>query len=173
MRRPFRSFLPVGLLASIILLGACGDGATATDVAPSPAAVTEVTKQIFGTVVPASAKGQDLYLYTVVIPAGEAIAPHTHPGAQLGHIQKGTLTYTVIDGEVTVIRDAGTAQESSEVIEAGTTTQLETGDTVIESKGMVHEATNEGSDEVQVLLASLFPEGAELSSPAPAPSPQV
>ena len=173
MRPPVRSCVLIGLLASMLLLSACSNGATATDVAPSPAAVSEVTKQSFGTVVPASAKGQDLYLYTVIIPAGEAIAPHTHPGAQLGHIQKGTLTYTVIDGEVTVIRDAGTEEESSEVIEAGTTTQLETGDTVIESKGMVHEATNDGSDEVQVLLASLFPEGAELSSPAPAPSSQV
>src|SRR5262245_42563734 len=130
-----RATIVLTLCVAALLAGACSNGSSTastassgsgTDTAAVPTA-TEVTKQICGTVEPASAKGQDLYLYTVIIPAGAEIAPHTHPGAQLGHIAEGTLTYTVIDGEVTVIRAAGTEQESTETVEAGTTTTLNTG----------------------------------------------
>ena len=166
------------LLPVVLLLSACSGGAPDADMGSVPTAAaspapTEVEKQIFGAALPESAKGQELYLYTVVIPAGAELAAHTHPGQQLGHIEEGTLTYTIVEGEVEVIRQAGTPEGSVEQVAAGETIELEAGDTVVETKGMVHQAANRGDEPVRVLLASLFPEGAELSSPAPAPSPAV
>jgi quercetin dioxygenase-like cupin family protein len=162
-------------LAFTLALTACTGAAPSTAPAamgePASPAPTEVIKQVLGTTDPSTAKGQELYLYTVLIPAGAAIPPHTHPGPQLGHIEEGTLTYTVIDGEVTVLRAAGTPEESTETIEAPATTELHVGDTVIEEPGMVHGAANDGEATVRVLLSSLFPIGAELSSPVSVPSP--
>lgn len=162
-------------LASVLLLTACSKNSSTAIAPASPRspAPTEIVKQILGTTDPSIAKGQELYLYSVVIPAGQAIPPHTHPGPQLGHIERGTLTYTVLDGSVTVVRAAGTPDETKETLTAPATTELKPGDTVIEGAGMIHEASNKGRTPVHVLLSSLFPIGAELSSPVPMPSPSV
>jgi quercetin dioxygenase-like cupin family protein len=95
----------------------------------------------------------------VIIPANESIAPHNHPGPQLAIIESGTLTYTVIDGEATVTRAAGS--DSAEVVTytSGDKFELHTGDSIMEPTKMVHEASNETDEPVVIYLSSLFPEG--------------
>lgn len=130
-----------------------------------------IEKSIYGTQPAHGAPGQELYLYTVTIPPGAQISAHTHPGTQIAHILEGTLTYEVLNGSATVIRDAGTDEETREVVSA-TAVELAAGDGVIEEPGMVHQASNNGPVPVHIVLSSLFPEGDELSSPVPAgPSP--
>jgi quercetin dioxygenase-like cupin family protein len=128
--------------------------------------VDAVVRNILQTGTDATAPGQEVILSQVIVPAGDAIAPHTHPGTQLAVIIQGTLTYTVIEGEATVTRDAGTEDAEAESYSSGETVEIEVGDTVHETAGMVHEARNDGDVPVVIYLSSLFPEGAPASSPA-------
>ena len=151
----------IGLLA---LGAACGDD---DDRPRSPAdGVAEVTRQVFAAAASERAPGQEVGLSRVIVPAGEEIAPHTHPGTQLAVIVEGTLTYTVYAGEVTVTRGAGSASPRTERIGAGATTELNAGDALVETPGMQHSARNAGTEPVVIYLASLFEAGAPASSPA-------
>lgn len=167
-------FLSPLLLALMLAVAACSSSADTTEneaaaAEPVAAAPTAVTKTIFGMHVPKTAKGQDLYLYEVVVPVGAEIAAHTHPGMQIAHIQEGTLTYDILDGTAIIIRHAGTPEETQEDATSEVVT-LATGDGVIEQPGMVHQASNQGDVPVRIVLSSLFPVGAEMSSPAPVPA---
>lgn len=153
----FFSFLLLAL-AAMALVG-CGDDDDAI-------AATDVTREVFASALPATAPGQDLTLSRVVIPAGASLAAHHHPGPQLAWISAGTLTYTVESGEVTIRRSAGTPDEVEETVGAGETTDIETGDAVVELPGMTHAARNDGDTEIVIYLAALFEEGAPPSSPA-------
>jgi len=157
----------VAAALAVATLAACSGHTSGASSSPSSVASPGlVSKVIYASAVPAGAKGEEQYLYAVAVPPGTTLAPHTHPGTQLANIQGGTLTYTVISGTVTVIRHAGTDQEQREQI-TGQTVDLHTGDSVIESPGMVHSAENRGSVPVRIVLSALFPKGAEMSSPAP------
>jgi quercetin dioxygenase-like cupin family protein len=141
-----------------LLLGGCGDDDD--DAPPSVAdGVTEVVRQLLAEASPETTTGQLLELTRVIIPANESIAPHNHPGPQLAIIESGTLTYTVIDGEATVTRAAGS--DSAEVVTytSGDKFELHTGDSIMEPTKMVHEASNETDEPVVIYLSSLFPEG--------------
>ena len=150
--------LPAALLVAIVLVSCGGDG----DDSPSFAdGVTVVTRQLLAEASPDTAAGQLLELTRVIIPAGEGIAAHTHPGPQLAVIVSGTLTYTIIDGEATVTRAAATDAQTVETYASGDTTDLRAGDAVVEPTGMVHSAANETDQPVIIYLSSLFPAGAE------------
>ncbi len=155
------AFLVATLLTSLVAFSCGGD-----DEGVVGEGVDEVVRNLYVTGTDETAPGQLLELSQVIVPAGDAIAPHTHPGTQLAIIVQGTLTYTVIDGEVEVTRDAGTQEAEVETHVSGDTVELETGDTVHETAGMVHEARNDGDEPVVIYLSSLFPEGAPASSPA-------
>jgi quercetin dioxygenase-like cupin family protein len=151
-------FLAPMLLVASLLLVACGD-----DDEPTPSVaegVTEAERQLLAEASPETAPGQTLELTRVVVPADQGLAPHTHPGPQLAIIASGTLTYTVIDGEATVTRAAGT--DASEVVtySSGDRFELREGDSIIEAPLMVHEASNDTDELVIIYLSSLFPAGA-------------
>jgi len=116
---------------------------------------------------PVGAKGRTLGLTRVTIPAGAALAPHTHPGTEIARIERGTLTYTVDrNGSVSVWRgDAGSARRLR-TLRPGQTARLRRGDWIVEPPGMVHHAANRTDGKVVILLSSLFPDGAAASSPA-------
>jgi quercetin dioxygenase-like cupin family protein len=157
--------LAVPFLACSLLLAACGgDGGDKLDPADG---VTSVTRQILQSGAPSVAAGHDLILSRVVVPGGEELAAHTHPGVQLAVIVEGTLTYTIISGEVRVSHNSGTPEQRSETVGAGRTVELRPGSTVAETPGMVHRARNAGDHPVVIYLSSLFPTGAPPSSPAP------
>jgi quercetin dioxygenase-like cupin family protein len=156
------AWLAAVLLATLVM--SCGDD----DDTPTPLGaegVTQVARQLLAEVSPDTAAGQLLELTRVVIPPGQSIAPHTHPGPQLAVIVNGTLTYTVIDGEVTVTRAAETGSQTVETHGSGSTFDLAPGDVIQETAGMVHEAINETDEIVIIYLSSLFPEGAPAASP--------
>ena len=112
------------------------------------------------------APGQLLQLTRVIIPAGESIAPHTHPGPQLVVVVSGTVTYTVFDGEVELTRDAGTEDAETETVAAGETVELRPGDSLAEPPGVPHAGKNDTDDPVVIYTSSLFPEDEPSSSPA-------
>ena len=141
-----------------MLLVACGGD---DDAAPPSVAdgVTQVVRQILADANPDTAQGQVLQLTRVIIPAGEGIAPHTHPGPQLAIIVSGTLTYTVIDGQATVTRAAATDKQEVVTYKSGDTFELHEGDSIMEPTKMVHKAENGTDQPIVIYLSSLFPQG--------------
>lgn len=134
---------------------------------PAPAADTGIVRTLLGEVDPTNAEGQTLALWHYTIPAGEALVPHVHPGFQVARIESGTLTYDVIEGEVTILRADGS-------VEIGTTGQvvtLEAGDTVIENPGLSHFGANNGTEPVVIHAASLFTTGEPPAIPLPSAAP--
>lgn len=163
------------LLIAALLVVSCSDddsaGSPASGVnheATVAAGVTgDAVRQILAETNPTTSPGQALLLTRVVVPAGQTLAPHTHPGPQMAVISEGVLTYSVISNQVTVTRAAGTATAKTETVAAGSTTELRAGDVVSEATGMQHTARNAGTTPVVIYLSSLFPQGAPASSPAP------
>ena len=159
--------LAILLLLAAAFLAACGDDDDDDDSAAFDAGdFDEVVRQVLSESTSETAPDQVVELSRVVVPAGESIAPHTHPGPQLAVIISGTLTYTVLEGEVEITRDSGTEDAATVSIGSGETVQLEEGDSLVETQGMVHEAENETDEPVVIHLSSLFPEDAPPSSPA-------
>jgi quercetin dioxygenase-like cupin family protein len=159
----------IGLVALLSLgfgvIGVFACGADEDDVlGGGRQADTEVTRKVLQSGFSDAAPGQMLELTRVVIPAAKEIAPHTHPGPQLALIVEGTLSYSVLSGEVQVRRSGS---RTTETIAAGQTAALEDGDSLAEGPGMVHTATNPGPGPVVIYISSLFPVGAPASSPAP------
>jgi quercetin dioxygenase-like cupin family protein len=156
--------LPI-LLSTALLFAACGDDDSDAADGLDASDFDDVTRQVLGGSTSDTAPDQLVELTRVVIPAGDHIPAHTHPGPQLAVIVSGTLTYTVIEGEAELTRDAGTDDAESETIESGESVELEAGDTLIEPAGMAHQAENETDDPVVIHTSSLFPEGEPPSSP--------
>jgi quercetin dioxygenase-like cupin family protein len=167
MLKLFRGIALLALIAVVVvpvLAFACGDDDDSTSSAFAD--FSTVTRDILATAAPNTAPGQQLGLSRVVIPAGQEIAKHTHPGTQLALVVEGTLTYTVLTGEVMVTRGAGGPTAHAEKITAGMTTDIRPGDSLVETPGMVHSAKNNGDGPVVIYLSSLFTAGAPASSPA-------
>nr|WP_293113220.1 cupin domain-containing protein [Moorena sp. SIO4G3] len=80
------------------------------------------------------------------------LPPHIHTGMQIGVIEAGTLTFTVVKGEAKVRKANGTEL----ILQPGQTTQLTVGDSLVESSGMVHYGENQTNKPVILLSASLF-----------------
>jgi quercetin dioxygenase-like cupin family protein len=156
---------------ALALAGCSSDAGTGSSPSSGPSSPGAVTKIVYASTVPAGAADEEQYLYSVEVPPGAALAPHTHPGTQLAEIQGGTLTYTVISGTVTVIRQAGMPGEQR-VRVTGQTIELHAGDALIEPPGMVHSSENGGTEPVRIIVSALFPAGADMSSPVPAPPTQ-
>jgi quercetin dioxygenase-like cupin family protein len=152
-------FVVPALLAASLMFAACGGDDDDAAVPAIAQGVTQVERQLLAEHAPDTAPGQLLELTRVIVPPNEALPPHIHPGPQLAMIVHGTLTYTIIDGEATVVRAAGTANQTTETYGSGSTVELRTGDTVTEPPGMVHEAANRSGEYVIIYLSSLFEEG--------------
>ncbi len=160
MKRMAISVLVLIVFGAVFACGGDGDE-------QSPfAGLTEVAGQELKSGTSSAAPGQILRLVRVIIPTGEEIAPHSHPGTQLAFISEGTLTYTVIDGEVDVTRAADSGDALVETFQTGDTLKLAAGDSIREPKGMIHMARNDGAQPVVIYLSSLFPEGEPVSNPA-------
>jgi quercetin dioxygenase-like cupin family protein len=119
-----------------------------------------ITRTDLGIAEPATAPGLELGLWHYVIPAGSELAPHTHPGWQIARIAQGELTYTIIAGEGTLISEDG----SSQPVGPGTY-MLKVGDSIVENPDLEHYGTNDTSEPVTILAATLYTQGAPLSLP--------
>ena len=156
---------PRALLAGAVLLlmtAASGYAAGAMRQAPAQATRTVLAQKVD----PAGGPGRTLALSRVTIPADTRLGLHRHPGTQIAYIQKGTLTYTVRTGVVSVYR--GAADQNPEVVRrvgAGQTGQVRAGEWVIEPPSAVHFGANHGDTPVRILLATLFKTGRPPSIP--------
>src|SRR4051794_15390468 len=151
--------MSLALLAIPALLPATAAGAYAAGVAHDSAAQT--TREALAQAVdPPGAKGRTLGLSRVTIPAHTKLGLHHHAGVQIAFIQKGTLTYTVRTGSVSVYR--GAADQKPRIVRrvrAGHTGKVRQGEWVVERPEVVHFGANEGARPVVILLSTLFTNG--------------
>jgi quercetin dioxygenase-like cupin family protein len=136
--------------------------------APSPASaqqgqplnlpcVTGVSVIPLGQAMPAGASGQALVMARLVIAPHGGFQAHTHPGTLVVTIESGTFELTQLgDMAMTVNRAAvnGTPAASEPMVKGAPLT-LNPGDWFAEPKGMVHEASNPGTEPTVVLLTGL------------------
>jgi quercetin dioxygenase-like cupin family protein len=144
----------------VLLLGAGGALVARTgDDGPAPAGVTRVR---LGQASPANAPGQTLYLEQVTIAAGAKLTEHFHQGTQVARVVSGVLTYNIISGTAVITRADGRAEEATGPKEV----RLGAGETVAETRGLVHFGANNGDRPVVIELAALLEEGAPLATVA-------
>lgn len=129
---------------------------------------TGVVRTDLGIAEPLSAPGEQLGLWHYTIPAGQELAPHTHPGWQLARVTAGEFEYTVISGEGELLRADG----SIEPMGPGTYI-LDTGDGVIENPDLVHFGANREDEAVTLISATLYPTGAPLATLVEEPSSET
>ncbi len=157
LRAPLASLV---FLLAIAIPTLSGTGAqTGTPTAATPA----VTSQVFAETSPVAVENPVLAIAVVTVEPGAAIAPHVHPGTQIGTIAAGKLTYSVLTGQVMIRRGNEGADASALPVRAGETVVLGVGDAVIERPGAVHQARNAGDETVVIWLSTLFPAGAPRS----------
>ena len=119
---------------------------------PVNAYTQSATSEVLASGYPNDAQGRILELMRSTIPSGATAPPHIHPGMLIGRVEFGTLTYTIVKGSAEITRVNGT----KEILQAGQTTLLKVGDSVIEPEGMVHYIKNESASIVILLSATLF-----------------
>jgi quercetin dioxygenase-like cupin family protein len=149
------------LVAALVLTAAASAYATTTLRARTAARAPVVRTVLAEDPDPAGAAGRTLGLSRVTIAPGAELALHRHPGTQIASIERGTLTYWVVRGSVTVKRGDRVVR----TIGAGQRGQVPTGDWIVERPGTVHHAANRGRTGIVILIASLFTDGAPPSIP--------
>jgi quercetin dioxygenase-like cupin family protein len=163
------------ILLCLMLAGAAGmavsaqtGGTPAASPAASPVATpAAVTREVINEGDPASAPGEVLQLVRYTIPGNIALGAHTHPGMQVNFVVSGTLTYTVVEGEMEIVRADGTV----ETLTSGQTTELRAGDRFTEPEGMIHFGENHTDEPIVLLTASLFEADEPPSTAAATPAP--
>jgi quercetin dioxygenase-like cupin family protein len=159
-RRIRTAFLVAGALAPVAAGGVYAAGVSAHG---SAAAVRNSLAQAEDVV---GAKGKELTLSRVTIPAGAQLPLHHHAGTQIAHIERGTLTYTVKTGEVRVMKgEADVKPKLVHRISAGQTGKIHAGEWIVEQPTVTHTAGNNGKTKVVIYLASLVPAGSPPSIP--------
>jgi quercetin dioxygenase-like cupin family protein len=147
-----RALGPIAAVA--LLIAGCG--------ADGPDAGAKIVGEVLVAGSPTSARGQELALRRVTIPPGQRLEPHTHPGMQIAEIVEGTLTYEVFEGTVEVYRAGKT---DPELIVGPASTKLDPGDSLVETPDDIHTGGNQGYETVILYTSTLFPEGADASTP--------
>jgi quercetin dioxygenase-like cupin family protein len=155
----------VGAIAAAALAGATGAAVVIAQSSPAPAVQRDAlaaSPKVQG------AKGRTLALSRVKVPAGASIPLHHHLGTQVAYIQAGTLTYTVVEGSVKVMR--GSSDDGGKLVRrigAGETGRIRTGQWLVEQPSTIHRARNDGSTQVVILISNLIKTGAPPSTPVP------
>lgn len=159
--RPLVALFVVVVAAVAVACGSLGGSAD-----PS-VSLPPVVRAVLGSAQPADAPEDALELVRYTIQPSTALAPHRHPGTQLALIESGTLTYTVIEGEVTVHQADG----GSRVIGPGETGRIAAGEWIVEDETIVHYGANEGSEPVVILASSLLEADEPPAIPVETPTP--
>jgi quercetin dioxygenase-like cupin family protein len=153
-----RLLLPAAGL-SLVAAGFGAGVAVSATAADDPAPVT-VTRQSLAEVAgPRGAPDRTLGLSRVVVMPGAALAPHHHPGSQLGYVAEGVLTYTVETGRARLMRGPGDDPTLVRVVGPGRTVRVRPGRWLVEEQGEVHHARNAGEVPVVLYISTLFRTG--------------
>ncbi len=163
-----RLVLPLGGLA---LVGAgfgagIATSATAADDCVDGAAPVVVTRDPLAEVAaPPGAPHRTLGLSKVVVMPGARLASHHHPGAQLGYVAEGTLTYTVESGRAQLMKGSGDDPTLVRTIDPGETVRVRPGRWLVEEQDEVHHARNAGSTPIVIYVATLLRTGEPAAIP--------
>jgi quercetin dioxygenase-like cupin family protein len=160
--KALRRRIPVPVAVLLVVLGLAA-GAVWAQSNSAPTATREALAAFKN---PIGGKGRTLALSRVTIPPGVALPLHFHQGTQVAYIDQGVLTYSVKDGQVTVMK--GAADDNPTVvrkIKAGQTGTIKAGQWIVEQPSVHHSATNQGSQKIVVLLATLLKNGAPPATP--------
>lgn len=158
-----------GVLGGATLLPIPATNSLAEQVTPVPPPVT-ITNELLVEAEPVAVSDAVLGLRRVTIMPGSAIPVHHHAGTQISTIVQGTLTYTVLSGEVEWFR-ASEPNAGPTLIRAGETVHLLAGDTLIENPEAIHQGGNDGEIPVVIYLSTLFPAGAPAAVLEATPAP--
>jgi quercetin dioxygenase-like cupin family protein len=154
--------------ATVAGLSLLGSG-TAIGVAVSAGAADDpvvVTRQSLAEVkAPPGAPKRTLGLSKVVVMPGALLPSHHHPGAQLGYIAEGVLTYTVESGSAKVMSGPGDDATLVRRLTDGDTARVRPGQWLSEKQGEVHHASNAGTAPVVIYLATLLGTGEPAAIP--------
>jgi quercetin dioxygenase-like cupin family protein len=160
-------FLAFVALAVLACAGSAGSSGGVAPAAVASGSIPPVVRSVLAASQPSAAPDDNLELVRYTIQPWTQLAAHRHPGTQLALIESGTLTYTVIEGEVTVHQVDG----GSRVIGPGDTGSIAPGEWIMEHEGIVHFGANEGDVPVVILASSLLeadePPAIPIESPAP------
>lgn len=150
-------------LAGLAVLAGC---AQAASTGPSTPAAVKV--EAMGPVSPPTAPGQALWLVRYDIPPGTTLKKHFHEGTQMGLVASGTLTYTVLTGEVQVFRIGADGKSVEEApVRAGETRAFPAGYWLVEEPGDRHYGANLGTVPLVIYTSSLLRDGAPLATVLP------
>jgi quercetin dioxygenase-like cupin family protein len=153
-----RAGFAAGLLVLAWLLAACTQAqapspSTAPGQAATPAAsAAAVIRSVLAAGQPSAAPDQNLELVRYTIAPHTKLAPHHHPGMQLALIESGSLTYSVIEGTITV----HAADGATRTIGPGETGTIGAGEWIAETETIVHFGANDTDSPVVILAASLL-----------------
>ena len=164
------------VLATVVAvaLAGCGmvppGGGLVGSVPSRTASLPPVVRAVLAGGDPSGAPGRKLELVRYTIQPGTRLAMHRHPGMQLAYVESGTLTYTVVQGSVTVHQSDG----GSRTIAAGQMGRIVPGEWIAEHEGVVHFGENAGPEVVEILASSLLeadqPPAVPVASGSPSPS---
>ena len=96
---------------------------------------------------------------------GAELAPHHHPGAQLGYVADGVLTYTVESGSAQLMSGPGDDATLVRRIKPGQTVRVKPGQWLVEEQGEVHHARNAGTVPIVIYIATLLRTGEPAAIP--------
>jgi mannose-6-phosphate isomerase-like protein (cupin superfamily) len=144
---------------------------------PPPDQATGVTTQVLGSIEPPTAPGQTLSLLRIVFAPGASLPPHTHTGSTVYWIESGTLGFTLLSGEASIVRGADGASATAtpapaEAVAVGTETTVAAGDVLTFGESAAQTERTVGEEPVVILLTILAPTGAPFREPVegtPAP----
>ena len=150
-------------LAGLVLSAMALAGAVRALAPDPPPVVRTALAQAVG---PAGAPGKTLGLSRVTVAPGASLPLHRHPGTQTAYIARGALTYTVVEGSVTVRRgNPETGARVVRTIASGQTAMIRAGTWIVERPGTIHQAANRGDGQIVIWLATLFRSGAPPAIP--------
>jgi quercetin dioxygenase-like cupin family protein len=138
--RTFRRVLPLLLVTLITAFTAAADDMAGKTTAPAPLGPTATYQAKY----PIPVQGGDYELLTVILdfPPGAGVPRHFHGGY---------MVVTVLSGELTLT-------------EKGASRVVKTGDSWTENIGDQHSVINTGSIPTRVVVTTLLPKGAELTT---------
>ena len=157
MRR-FSVLVSVVVFVALVALGLVTTRSAAQEGTPAAVmgAAAGVTAQLRGSGTPDAAADHQLALRRITFAPGATVDNHHHPGALALTVESGSLGYTVLEGEVTVVRAATNGTPGpTEQLTPGVEVILTPGDALFE-QSVVHSARNASDGETIVWVGSLI-----------------
>ncbi|MBZ5739517.1 cupin domain-containing protein [Nocardioides mangrovi] len=155
-------------LAGLALVGAglaAGITVSATAADDDPAPVTVTRQSLAEVAAPPGAPKRTLGLSKVTVMPGAELASHHHPGAQLGYVAEGALTYTVESGHAQVFTGSGDDPTLVKKLGPGDTFKVKAGQWLSEEQDEVHHATNAGTVPIVIYISTLLRTGRPAAIP--------